>query len=75
MQQTVEIPQLQLIDKFGSCASRYAATGADGPESAVDGPEVWAVHHFDDELGVFFRALHTGAGPWGHVHRDMVPHN
>ena len=59
----MEILQLQVIDKFGSCASRYAATGADGPESAVDGPEVWAAHYFDDELGVFFWALHTGAGP------------
>ena len=40
---------VQLIDKFGSRASFYAATGADGPDSAV-GPEVWAAHYFDDEL-------------------------
>ena len=44
---------MQLIDKFGSRASRYAATGTDGPDSAVDGPEVWAAHYFDDELWVF----------------------
>ena len=45
----MELPQLQLIDKFGSRACRFAATGADGPD--------------DDELWVFFKGLHTGAGP------------
>ena len=38
---------------------------------------VWALlgaaHHRGDELmGRLFRALHTGAGPGGHVHRDMA---
>ena len=55
--------------KFGSRASCFAVTGADGPVQ-LDGLEVWAAHYFDDGLWVFFRALHTGAGP---VHRCQNP--
>ena len=33
--ETAEAPQLQFIDKFGSRACCFTATGADGPDSAA----------------------------------------
>ena len=48
----MEIPQLQLIDKFGSCASRYAATfdGSggcvhDGAMNRIPSAWPWALQH------------------------------
>ena len=63
MQQTVELPQLLLIDKFGSRASCYAATGADGPDNAV-GMDMRFRQLINSMMsfGYFFKTLHTGTG-------------
>ena len=78
---TMEIPQLpvDMGDRRPCCAGGASSTGAVVEKSVVlPQPHLVinslrAAHELSGLL--FLRALYTGTGPGGRVHRDTAPHN
>ena len=60
--ETSEAPQLQFIDSLVHVPVVMQRL-VPMVQTVQLGLEVWAAHFIDDELWVFFRALHTSAGP------------